>query len=57
MDSIMASYKPYILGIGEANFQRGHNINEAKLVGFTMHLGPGLDSLGVSRVAVFTKDS
>ena len=53
----MASYKPYILGIGEANFQRGHNINEAKLVGFTMHLGPGLDSLGVSRVAVYTKDS
>ena len=43
IDSIMASYKPDILGIGEANFKRGQDINEAKQEGFTLHkrAGPG----------------
>ena len=56
IDSIIANYRPDILGIGEANFKRGQDVYEARQEGYTLHLGPGLDSLGVSRVAVYTKE-
>ena len=54
--STIASYKPDIFGIGEANFKQGHNIMEAKQDGYNLHLGPGLESFGISRVAVYTKE-
>ena len=56
IDSIIANYRPDILVIGEANFKRGQDVYEARHEGYTLHLGPGLDSLGVSRVAVYTKE-
>ena len=53
---IIAKYKPDVLGLGEANFKPGHDLLEAKQDGYTLHLGPGLDSLGVARVAAYTRD-
>ena len=52
----IAKYKPDILGLGEANFKASHNIVDCQQDGFTLHLGPGLDSLGVARVAAYTRD-
>ena len=56
MNAIMAKYKPDILGLGEANYKPGHNIQDSHQEGYTLHLGPGLDSLGVARVAAYTRD-
>ena len=56
MTAAIAKYKPDILGLGEANFKAGHNIVDCQQDGFTLHLGPGLDSLGVARVAAYTRD-
>ena len=54
--SIISQHKPDILGIGEANFKPIHDLSETKQEGYSLHLGPGLDSLGVARVAVYTSD-
>ena len=52
----IVSFNPDIFGIGEANFKQGHNITEAKQMGYNLHLGPGLESCGTARVAVYTKE-
>ena len=44
------------MGLGEANFKPGQNIVDSQQDGFTLHLGPGLESLGVARVAAYTRD-
>ena len=36
--SIMSQHKPDVLGVGEANFKPGHDINEAKQEGYSLHL-------------------
>ena len=56
IEAIIAAYKPDILGIGEANFKTSHDVNDARQEGYNLHLGPGLDSLGVARVAVYVKE-
>ena len=56
ISTIIGTHKPDILGIGEANFRSGHDILEAKQEGYSTHIGPGLESLGVARVAVYTKE-
>ena len=54
--SVISKYKPDILGLGEANFKPGHNIQDSHQDGYTLHLGPGLESLGVARVAAYVRD-
>ena len=56
MTAAIAKHKPDILGLGEANFKPGHDIVECQQDGYTLHLGPGLESLGVARVAAYIKD-
>jgi hypothetical protein len=56
VSSVIAKYKPDVLGLGEANVKPDHNLQDAKQAGYTLHLGPGLDSLGVARVAAYTRD-
>ena len=52
----IVSFNPDIFGIGKANFKQGHNITEAEQEGYNLHLGPGLESCGTARVAVYTKE-
>ena len=56
ISTIISQYKPDIFGIGEANFKPSHDIQEAKQEGYTTHLGPGLEHLGLARVAVYTRE-
>ena len=39
-----------------SNFKRGQDVYETRQEGYTLHLGPGLESIGVSRVAVYNKE-
>ena len=54
--SVIARYKPDILGLGEANFKQGHDVIETKQEGYNLHIGPGLESFGTARVAVYIKE-
>ena len=56
MSAVIAKHKPDILGLGEANFKPSHSTTDTLQNGYTLHLGPGLDSLGVARVAAYTRD-
>ena len=56
VSTVNAKYKPDILELGEANFKSSHNRTDSQQDGYTLHLGPGLDSLGVARVAAYTRD-
>ena len=56
MSAVIAQHKPDILGLGEANFKPGHSAIDSQQDGYTLHLGPGLGSLGVARVAAYTRD-
>ena len=55
--TIIADHKPHILGLGEANFRHGQDIEEIKIQGYNLHLDTGLDNSdvgGMARVAVYT---
>ena len=54
---IVNDYKPHVLGIGEAQFKQGNDLAKVQQPGYTLHLGPCLDTLGVCRVAVYTSNS
>jgi hypothetical protein len=57
--SILEDHKPHILGLGEANFKQGHDIQDVTIQGYKLHLDSGLDSSEVgrtARVAVYTHD-
>ena len=54
---IIKDHQPHILGLGEANFRKDHDIDAAQIPGYNLHLdsGVGSDSVGgVARVAVYT---
>ena len=57
--SVIDKHKPHILGLGEANFRLGHDIADANVQGYHLHLHSALDrrDLGnTSRVAVYTHE-
>ena len=54
---IVQDYKPHVLGIGEAQFKQGSDLAKVQHPGYSLHLGPCLDTLGVCRVAVYTSNS
>ena len=45
------------MGIGEAQYKETHDIAKVQQPEYSLHLGPCLESLGVSRVAVYTHNS
>lgn len=49
--------KPHALGIGEAQFKEGHDLDMVQQPGYKLHLGPCLATQGASRVAVYTHES
>ena len=54
---IINTHKPLVLGLGEAQFKQGQNIEEVQQPGYTLHLDSCQESLGVSRCAVYTHNS
>ena len=57
--TIIQVHKPHILGLGEANFKDGHNVEDATIQGYKLHLHSGLHCSEVgrtARVAVYTHD-
>ena len=57
--AILQDHKPHIIGLGEANFKHGHDIQDAAIQGYNLHLDSGLGSAEVgrtARVAVYTHE-
>ena len=54
---IINTHKPLVLGLGEAQFKQGQNIEEVQQPGYTLHMDSCQDSPGVSRCAVYTHNS
>ena len=54
---IINTHKPLVLGLGEAQFKKNHDLAEVQQPGYTLHLDSSQASLGVSRCAVYTHDS
>ena len=59
LETILSTHRPHILGLGEANFRRDHNLEDAQLRDYTLHLDSCVDNpdLGLARVAVYTHSS
>ena len=57
ISDIINTYKPLVLGLGEAQYKKDHSLAEVQQPGFTLHLDSCQDSLGVSRCAVYTHNS
>ena len=55
----MADYHPHILGISEANFKQGHDIEDVQLADYDMFLSNTFDNddLAVSRVVAYKHQS
>ena len=57
IQSVISDHKPHILGLGEANFRHGQDIEDVAIPGYNLHLGLGIanDQAGsTARVAVYT---
>ena len=57
IQSIVAEHRPHILGLGEANFKHGQDLQSVAIPGYNLHLGMGVDNAEVAstaRVAVYT---
>ena len=57
IQSIIADHKPHILGLGEANFKHGQDLDDVAVQGYNLHLGQGVDNGhagSTARVAVYT---
>ena len=55
--SIIADHKPHILGLGEANFKNGQDLDDVAVPGYNLHLGLGVSNGqagSTARVAVYT---
>ena len=46
-----------VLGLGELQFKKQHDLDEVQQPGFTLHLDSCQNSLGVSRCGVYTHNS
>ena len=59
IESIIATHKPHILGLGEANFRNEHNIEDVQIRDYSLHLDTCKDNpeLGLARVAIYTHNS
>ena len=59
IETIIKDHNPHVLGLGEANFLREHNLDAVKQNGYDLHLDACVDDsqLGVARVAVYTHNS
>ena len=59
IETMVASHKPHILGLGEANFRHDHDLVDVQRHGYTLHLDSCLQNpeLGMARVAVYTHSS
>ena len=51
---VIMQYKSHVLGIGEAQFKKTHDLARVQQPEYSLHLGPCLEYRGVSRVAVYT---
>ena len=57
--TLLEDHKPHILGLGEANFKYGHDIEDVAIEGYNLHLDSALGNseLGsTARVAVYTHE-
>ena len=57
LETIIADHHPHILGLGEANYNQGQDIEAVQFPGYTLHLDSGLEQQGMARVAVYTHTS
>ena len=59
LETIIATHKPHILGLGEANFRQDHDLENVQYQGYTLHLDSSVNNqaLGMARVAVYTHNS
>ena len=56
---IIQEHKPHIMGLGEANFKYGHDLQDVKIQGYTLHLDSAVDCPqleNTARVVVYTHD-
>ena len=57
--SVIRDHKPHILGLGEANFRQGQNLEDVTIPGYKLHLDTGVDNIEVgstARVAVYAHE-
>ena len=59
IQSIIATHKPHILGLGEANFRHDHILQDVQQAGYSLHLHSSVNNpnLGMARDAVYTHNS
>ena len=54
IETIIATHKPHILGLGEANLRHDHDLTGVQQAGYTLHVDSSVRNpdLGMARVAV-----
>ena len=59
IETIIEAHKPHILGLGEANVSKAHDLNDIQQSEYSLHLDSCIDNpdLGMARVAVYTHKS
>ena len=59
IETIIEAHKPHILGLGEANVSKAHDLNDIQQSDYNLHLDSCIDNpdLGMARVAVYTHKS
>ena len=59
IEDVIASHKPHVLGLSEANIRKGHDLANVQIRDYQLHTALSLhnENIGVSRVAVYTHKS